>query len=592
MVTTHRLPEETFTELARGDGDPAAVRLLRGVQHSKNLLLLLAIAQEAERANSSAPEVVAFRRGYRLLTAVQQTDPGTFAWFLTLPHVGGWAHDSLTRRDRGRPPDFGYLASVAAAAGIRSQVPFELDVPVSDGRVALPGLGYFHGVDVGQGSRVRLHSDGEYLAIGPHTGVPCAALVPDDGSAVPDGEVSCWHGIAEVRAVADGQTWRVLLDNTNRYLDRYMLPMAGELTADDVADWRRGIESAWRVLVRHHGWAAGPMAEMVSTIVPLITQGTLQSATASATFGAISTSWPPTPVAFAETLIHEFQHLKLSALMDMRTLTGPCDDRVYAPWRPDPRPAAGIVQGLYAHLGVTRFWDTQRQLETGPDEVLRAQVTYERWRLSIETTAATLLESGALTPAGVRLVEILRERGKHLDAASVPSAAREIASESALDHSLNWQLRHTAVAVAGVTELAAAYRRGETLGDRALPATRIEDDFRKVDSTARSQLLNLRYLEPERYRELCAAGMPGHRTADQLLMTGNASGAVQAYRAEIFDDPRPDAWIGLALAIHRLPSPSRQVFATQLPLLFEVHACLAGQGIRSDPLDLAAWFLT
>jgi hypothetical protein len=334
------------------------------------------------------------------------------------------------------------------------------------------------------------------------------------------------------------------------------------------------------------------MAEMVSTIVPLITRGTLQSATAPATFGAISTSWPPTPVALAETLIHEFQHLKLSALMDMRPLTGACDDRVYAPWRPDPRPAAGVLQGLYAHMGVTRFWDIQRQLETDPDEVLRAQVTYERWRHSIETTAATLLESGVLTPAGVRLVEILRERGKRLDPASVPSAAREMAREAILDHSLNWQLRHTVVDLVGVTELAAAYRRGEPLGDRALPTTRIEDDFRKVDSTARSQLLNLRYLEPERYRDLCTTGMPGLGTADHLLMTGNASGAVQAYRAEIFDDPRPDAWIGLALAIHRLPSPSRQVFATQLPLLFEVHACLAGQGVHSDPLDLAAWFLT
>jgi hypothetical protein len=32
------------------------------------------------------------------------------------------------------------------------------------------------------------------------------------------------------------------------------------------------------------------------------------------------------------------------------------------------------------------------------------------------------------------------------------------------------------------------------------------------------------------------------------------------------------------------------VFATRLPLLFEMHACLAERGIAADPLDLAAWF--
>jgi hypothetical protein len=35
---------------------------------------------------------------------------------------------------------------------------------------------------------------------------------------------------------------------------------------------------------------------------------------------------------------------------------------------------------------------------------------------------------------------------------------------------------------------------------------------------------------------------------------------------------------------------ARRSLACRLPLLFEVHACLAGQGIRVDPLDLAAWF--
>ncbi len=66
---------------------------------------------------------------------------------------------------------------------------------------------------------------------------------------------------------------------------------------------------------------------------------------------------------------------------------------------------------------------------------------------------------------------------------------------------------------------------------------------------------------------------------------------MQAYRDEITASGlQPEAWTGLALAVHRLSaSPLRQVFATRLPLLFEIYACLASRGTRSDPLDLAAW---
>ena len=108
---------------------------------------------------------------------------------------------------------------------------------------------------------------------------------------------------------------------------------------------------------------------------------------------------------------------------------------------------------------------------------------------------------------------------------------------------------------------------------------------------ARSRLLNLRYQEPQRYRQLSAADLPELGAADALLVRGDASAAVAAYREELAAEPDPAAWIGLALAVHRLPaSPAQPVFASHLPLLFEMHACLAAQGVHVDPLDVAAWF--
>ena len=101
----------------------------------------------------------------------------------------------------------------------------------------------------------------------------------------------------------------------------------------------------------------------------------------------------------------------------------------------------------------------------------------------------------------------------------------------------------------------------------------------------------MRYQEPQRYRHLFAADTSGLSAADALLVRGNASAAVMAYRDELGAKPDPAAWIGLALAIHRLPTrPSQSVLASHLPPLFELHACLFGQGVHADPLDMAARF--
>jgi HEXXH motif-containing protein len=585
VIATHSLSADAFMELADGAGDSVVVRELREAQLSKHLMLLHIVAEAAEGAGPS-PDTAAFRTGYRLLAEVQRADPGAVTTLLGLPHIGSWAHECLACLDNGSSPDFGYLAAAAAAAAVPAGVSFEIDVPVRDGRVPLPGLGCLRVPD--PGGWVRLSSDGERLRAGEHAEMACAAVVPDDGSGT---AVPYWHGTPLVAAVADGHAWKVLLEITDQYLDRYALPMVAGLTAAEITTWRRRIQAGWELLVRHHPWAAGPIAEGTTVIVPLESRSDLDSATSPAAFGAVATSLPPSTESMAETLIHEFQHIKLSGLMDMLPLVEPGDEKCYAPWRDDPRPVGGILQGLYAFTGIVRFWDVQRHLEADADNYLRASVLYERWRQAIELVVGPLLDTGFLTPVGVRFVTTLRERWQRRDAAPVPAEAAEIAREVSLDNWLTWQLRHAAVSATGVKGLAAAYQRGEPLGGQALLECWIEDDVRKVDSIPRSRLLNMRFQQPERFGQLLATDLPDLGAADALLFQGNAHDAVAAYRAGLAAEPDPAAWLGLALAIHRLPAmSSRKVFATRLPLLFETHARLAEQGISADPLELAAWF--
>lgn len=589
MPTHHRLSGEAFTSLARGDGDASVVRQLREAQQSKHVMLLHAIDEAARDAGHASRAVSAFHAGYELLTRVQAADPDAAEWFLSLPHIGAWGHDCLTRLDQDLVPDFAYLACTAAAAAVRAEVAFELDLPVRDGRVPLPGLGYFRAID--EGSWVRLASDGKHLSAGTFANASCADIAPDDGSGR---VIPYWQGTPLIRAVTEGRTWEVLLETSDTHLDRYMLPMSVGLTSEEVTNWRQRIGSSWALLVRHHDWVSEPAAECVSVIVPMVSRSEtdLDSATTPAAFGAVATTLPPDPVIMAETIVHEFQHLKLGAVMDLVRLIEPCEDRVYAPWRPDPRPANGLLQGVYAHLGVTRFWDVQRHVATDPDDSFRAHLLYERWRPTIELSASTLLKTDCLTPEGSRFVEMLRDRGTGLSQEAVPGEAKEIAEEVALDHWLTWQLRHMVANADEVADLADAYRCGEPPGDRPLPTGRVEEGTREVDSTVRSRLLNMRYLEPHRYSQLHVADIPEIGPADALLFTGRADAAVQAYRDEILaSGSRPDAWIGLALAVHRLtPTPLREAFASHLSLMFDMYSHLYTRGVQTDPLDLAAWF--
>ena len=255
MITTHSLSAGSFSELAEGTGDSVVVRELREAQLSKHMMLLHVVAGAAAGIDPPTPQTDAFSAGYQLLSQAQEADPENVARLLGLPHIGSWAHDCVACLDNGSPPDFGYLTAAAAAAAIQADLRFEVDVPVRDGRVPLPGLGCLE--VPGAGEWVRLSSDGVRLQAGEHIAIACAALIPDAGSgpATPH-----WQGTPLASAEADGQRWEVLLEIADRYLDRYALPMLTILPPGEVANWRQLIQSAWELLVRQHRWAAGLLA--------------------------------------------------------------------------------------------------------------------------------------------------------------------------------------------------------------------------------------------------------------------------------------------------------------------------------------------
>jgi uncharacterized protein len=145
--------------------------------------------------------------------------------------------------------------------------------------------------------------------------------------------------------------------------------------------------------------------------------------------------------------VHEFQHVKLGALLDITELFDPSDTeaRHYAPWRPDPRPLEGLMQGTYAHIAVVEFWRGRRLQLTGAAREA-AETQFARWRMDTAEAVLQLQKSGSLTPLGARLAEAM---GRTLDpwlTDPVGAEAAETARRKAAEHRAGFEERLRAAA--------------------------------------------------------------------------------------------------------------------------------------------------
>jgi uncharacterized protein len=424
----HSLSAEQFAALARGGGGKDAIGQLIAAQQSKHLILLSKVAELARRGDHQDDALGV--AGWQLLAQVREHDPAAAAEVTGYPSVGAWALHVIrssikpgagTAALPGVRPSG--LAAVAAAAAIRAGLDAEIEVPVLGAGVLLPSLG-------------------TAKAAGPTAVV--AARDPEVRSGdlrvrVRPGE----PGWRELRRATAGPL-SVLVDD----LDPFRMPTpdggpTGRLTPSQLAELRDTLRAAWPVLSPA---SAAQVAAIVRVIVPYRPpeSGNFHiSVSSPQVFGTVAMSRSPDKYSCAETLVHETQHIKLCALLDLVELAQPDDGRLYyAPWRPDPRPVSGLLQGAYAFLGISGFWREQRQSAPEPEVRQRAHADFARWRDGAATVAATLLRSGQLTSAGEIFVRTMAEVLDEWRREPVPGDALAVARRESDQHLARWQARN------------------------------------------------------------------------------------------------------------------------------------------------------
>ena len=295
-----------------------------------------------------------------------------------------------------------------------------------DGIVSLPALG---AVRVGAAPAV-VHSSADRAEVRWADGraeIPQRACDDEPG----------WQGIRNCQA----GSLRVAIDDLDPFRMPAVAGLAPRLTAVAARRWERVLDAGWSVLAAGHPTAAAEAAAAISAIVPMSNSahGQLSSSSPEA-FGAVAMSEPPDPVTCAVTLTHEVQHLKLCAVRDIVRLTKQDDGRrYYVPWRADPRPIAGLLQGAYAYLGVTEFWRRQRQLAAGAAR-LKAESEFALWRAGTARVMDTLLSSGGLTWAGTAFVRRMSETASAWAGEPVSTAAKATALRESRRHLDRWEL--------------------------------------------------------------------------------------------------------------------------------------------------------
>ena len=410
MTDVFRLSESAMATLAAGRSDHRILRLLRSAQLSKHLLLLRCIA-DAGPSQTDAFEVLA---------SAHRSAPAAVGDLLASPFVGAWAVRCI--RSAGLV-DLSYVANLAAAAALRAGVDVALTVTVRDDVVFLPTVG---------------------SVVLPST-VASALVMVSGGRAVvcsETGSSADWREIRRLSADVNGHRSSVVFDDVDPYRDCYRMALPPAVGAKEFTTWEELFRAAWRLLALYDPAHAAELAGGLHTVVPLMRGSTDPdlSATSGDAIGALALTLPDEPASLAVTLVHEFQHSKLSALLELVPLYDESATAAFfAPWRRDPRPIGGLLQGAYAFLGVCEIW---RRLRDCPSERVTATTEFAVLREQVRLALATLASSSLLTAHGQRFVAGMRAALRPMLDEALPAAVVASAHESLARNVEAWQRRN------------------------------------------------------------------------------------------------------------------------------------------------------
>ncbi|MEU1966691.1 FxsB family cyclophane-forming radical SAM/SPASM peptide maturase [Micromonospora sediminicola] len=372
--------DDLIDRLAASTGDRSAVHRLVEAQTAIVRALLGAVAGDLAGAGPGAD-------GWAALTDLDRHAPDSVVRVTAHPYVRAWAVECLAGAGTGARYGADYLAAIAAAVARDAGIPLRLAVPVRAGRLHLPTVGSVLLPEVGDGA-AEVH-------VGPGSLRVTAGAVTVRVDAA--GNEPRWQPTRAL--VADDVT--VLLEDGDPHRDCHRLPAAGRLDDATAAHWATTFGAAWTIVRDETPGHAEELRAGLRALVPLRRSGAgvSEASTARQAFGGVAATETDAG-SLAVLLVHEFQHSKMNALLDLYDLVdGTRPAGITVGWRPDPRPPEAVLQGIYAHAAVADIWRVRADRH-----VDGAQAVYRRYRDWTVEAIGALERADALTPVGSRLL--------------------------------------------------------------------------------------------------------------------------------------------------------------------------------------------
>ena len=417
----HQLTAEQLAALTAGSGSRSAIEELDASRVSHNLLLFKHLADAWGDDRADLDTAVA------LLARAQAASPQAHRRLFGYPMVDAW----LTRAARSAVPPRSELlqvGSLAAAAAIRAGLDGETTGWATGGRLHLPTLGTATLDDAADGPVVIAVRAGEIT------------LTPRSGAPVTVAEKVNWEPLRQLSARHGDLPCSVYLEDLSPYRDGYHAKPQQRVSDGEFARWQGLFTGAWRLLTEYLPESATEIAAGLRAVVPLVDlgDGSSRSGTARESVGAMAATQPSSPEDFAVTLVHEFEHSKLCALIDLLPLYRPEGKELHhAPWRRDKRPTSGLIQGVFAFLRVADTWNRFRAI---PGLTATATTQFAEIREQVRIGYDSLTRSRELTPAGEEFVAGLRPALARLLAEPLPVTPQ--AEPSAKRARPEYNLRH------------------------------------------------------------------------------------------------------------------------------------------------------
>jgi HEXXH motif-containing protein len=547
-----RLPISVFDQICAGPIDARSVAVLRRSQYSVRRLMLRTVLEIPRRSGPFGD----LEQAWSVLAEAERVAPEVVEAVLMCPAVGVRLSRTLHAGAASSTSEAAVLHVVAAAAAVRSGLTCAIAVPVVHGAVMLPTVGQW-----------RLPSAG--FPIG-HVELRIAG-----GTAEIAGRAGTFTAVTEHEVSAGGRTLALTVDDLDPHREFTTALAAAPLDPVERDEWCKLVDEAFRLLTRSHPGYAEEMAATLQALIPL-TATDVFAASSSHAFGAIALSAKESATDLAEALVHEIQHSKLNALLDLVDLSAAENSWLYAPWRDDTRRLTSVLHGIYAFLSVVEFWHVQRDLV--PDsESRRAGFAFVLRLRQVRAAVDSLRANTDLTDLGRAFVAGASVRLAECETARIPAELDETVADLLAEHRTSWRARHVRPCSADISVLADAWVRGvpcpSAVRTEVVPGEVGERSGRRV-------LLEMKALAPERFERAVAFESP-----DAMFARGERGAAAAAYARRIeFDLRDRDAWIGLALA-------SRVAALCDQPATVRaVHAAVAARtGAPPAPELLAAW---